>query len=336
MTLEQRKIAFKSLGQFLQTPDEQLEQLINHAHRYNAWFTPEETKKAVNGISKMLNSNDLDIWFTNIKEVSESKSVGLVLAGNIPLVGFHDIISVLSTGHIALIKSSSQDKSLIPYFLQKLIEFEPKFKEQVKFIDRLEGFDAVIATGSTNTSRYFEYYFRKVPHIIRKNRNSIAVLTGNETKEELHQLGHDIFDYFGLGCRNVSKIYVPQGYEFSTFFESIESYKNIGNHHKYCNNYDYNKSIYLINGEKHFDNGFLLVKKDEKMSSPLAVLYYEEYTDLSTVETDIDGLSDHIQCVVANKKLNISNQQVGFGESQQPRLWDYADGINTIDFLLSL
>lgn len=340
MTLEQRKAALKKLGNYIQFPDEEFSRLINNAQHTNAWFTPQETSKAIAGIAKMLSHNDIDTWLneeSNGQGISASpKIVGLVLAGNIPLVGFHDIISVLMSGNIALIKVSSQDQHLIPYLLNKLIAIEPEFKNQIRFTERLEGFDAVIATGSNNSSRYFEYYFGKVPHIIRKNRNSIAVLTGNESTEELHRLGSDIFDFFGLGCRNVSKIYVPEGYEFSRFFESIESYKAIGNHNKYANNYDYNKSIYLINREKHFDNGFLLVKQDERLSSPLAVLFYEEYNDLSALNERISSLSGQIQCIVSNEKLDTINQQVGFGESQHPRLWDYADGLNTIEFLRSL
>lgn len=340
MTLEQRKAAFKSLGNYLQTPDEKLKQLIKSAHLSNAWFTPGETSKAVAGIAAMLNADDLNKWLDEENgqdlQNNNSKVVGLILAGNIPMVGFHDILSVLASGHIALIKSSSQDKHLIPHVLNKLIEFEQGFERQIRFTERLQGFDAVIATGSNNSSRYFEYYFGKVPHIIRNNRNSLAVLTGTESRADLHLLGKDIFDFFGLGCRNVSKLFVPKDYDFTAFFESIEPYNNIVNHHKYCNNYDYNKSVYLINSEKHFDNGFLLVKKDDRLASPLAVIFYEEFETLSSAEEKIRGLSDNIQCIVTQKDLDVVNQQVGFGESQRPRLWDYADGVNTLKFLRSL
>ena len=337
MTQEQRNTAFKKLGEYLRTPDAELTQLIQTAAQTNPWFTPKEIKRANDGISAMLNPSDIDHWLEQtLTTLSTPKKVGLVLAGNIPLVGFHDILSVLATGHVALIKLSSQDKSLIPYLLDKLVELEPEFKPQIEFIERLEDFDAVIATGSNNTSRYFEYYFSKVPHIIRKNRNSIAILGGDESKQDLQLLGHDIFDYFGLGCRNVSKLYVPLNYQFSTFFEAIEDYKEAGNHNKYGNNYDYNKSIYLINQVKHFDNGFLLLKEDKGLASPLAVVFYEHYESIEGLTSQIDGLSEQIQCVVTKEKMQISSQQVGFGESQRPRLWDYADGINTIDFLSSL
>ena len=340
MTLEQRKLAFKELGEYLNSPDEELKQLIETAHQSNAWFTPQETAKALKGISFMLTEADLNTWFdsfqSDLKNDISPKTVGLVLAGNIPLVGFHDILAVLATGHIALIKASSQDKYLIPHLLNKLIEFQPEFETQIRFTERLENFEAVIATGSNNSSRYFEHYFGKVPHIIRKNRKSIAVLSGNESSDDLYLLGHDLFDYFGLGCRNVSKVFVPRDYDFRIFFESIESYNNIVNHNKYCNNYEYNKSIYLINRDKHLDNGFLLVKEDTRLASPLAVLYFEEYKDLASVEENIAAHTDEIQCIVTKEKLSIKSQQLGFGESQKPKLWDYADGVNTVGFLLSL
>ncbi len=260
---------------------------------------------------------------------------GLILAGNIPLVGFHDILCVLASGHIALIKLSSQDKLLIPYILRKLLEIEPGFNGRIEYIERLTGFDAVIATGSNNTSRYFDYYFGHVPHIIRKNRNSIAILTGEETSEQLKALGHDIFDYYGLGCRNVSKLYVPEGYNFNSFFEAIEEFKGIADHHKYNNNYDYNKSIFLVNLDKHLDNGFLLLKQDERLASPLAVLYYEEYAELASIKQKLDENLDHIQCIVANKRLAGMNV-INFGQTQQPKLWDYADGVDTMKFLKGL
>jgi hypothetical protein len=337
LTKEQRKNAFEALGKHLLSPDAHLSQLINDAGLSNPWFTSEYTQKAISAIAKMLNKSDLEQWL-DIENGSPvlSKKVGLVLAGNIPMVGFHDILSVLATGHIALIKLSSQDQKLIPLVLNKLSEIEPGFNDQIKFVERLEGFDAVIATGSNNSARYFEHYFGKVPHIIRKNRNSAAILSGKETQENLHILGQDIFEYFGLGCRNVSKLYVPENYDFIPFFEAIESYKPVIDHHKYSNNYDYNKSIYLLNRDEHLDNGFLLLKRDERLASPLAVLYFEEYKDLSDLANKITPLQKQIQCVVSDIPIDIVNQKVNFGQSQSPKLWDYADGVNTINFLLSL
>jgi hypothetical protein len=328
---------FSALGDILSHPNDELSTLINDQAHYNAWFTPANVQKAVTAIGKMLNRNDLTAWLkTYPLNEHAPKRVGLILAGNIPLVGFHDILCVLASGNFALIKLSSQDNKLITYVLKKLPEIDAEYTDKFSFIERLENFDAVIATGSSNTSRYFDYYFGKGPNIIRRNRNSIAVLTGKETATQLHALGHDIFDYYGLGCRNVSKLFVPEGYNFNFFFESIESYNQVIHHHKYNNNYDYNKSIYLVNGDAHLDNGFLLLKKDEKLTSPLAVLFYDNYTDIASAQKTINRETENIQCVVSAAKLDINNQLVGFGESQEPKLWDYADGVDTMKFLVKL
>ncbi|MDP9047194.1 MAG: acyl-CoA reductase, partial [Bacteroidota bacterium] len=323
---------FSGLGKQLINTDEQLLAVINDEKQFNAWFTPESVLKAVKATGEMLNRDDLTMWLAryDINYDRQPKKVGLILAGNIPLVGFHDVLCVLITGNHALIKASSQDARLIKHVLEMLVGIEPEFKNRYSFVERLEDFGAIIATGSNNSSRYFEYYFGKVPHIIRKNRNSVAVVTGNETEEQLHELGHDIFDYYGLGCRNVSKVFVPNGYIFNFFFESIEVYQPIINHHKYNNNYDYNKSIYLVNRDKHFDNGFLLLKKDERLASPLAVLFYEYYDDLHSVQTLLNQQSENIQCIVSDMSLQVKPQVVGFGMSQQPASWDYADGVDTM------
>ena len=355
MTNKQLINSYASLGELLLNPDEKLSELIDAAPNFNAWFTPENTLRCVKSLGKMLNTNDLERWLSSEPEDVSSgfndpkapslvfnnptaddhsvKTIGLVLAGNIPLVGFHDILCVLASGHKALVKLSSQDNKLTVFLLQKLIEIEPEFEGRVEYTERLKDFDAVIATGSNNTSRYFDYYFAKVPHIIRKNRNSIAVLTGLETTEQLNHLGNDIFNYFGLGCRNVSKLYVPVGYNFNTFFESIESFSRVADHHKYNNNYDYNKSIFLVNLQKHLDNGFLLLKEDTRIASPLAVLYYEEYADRKGLEANLLSLEKQLQCIVTGTPLNISSQEVSFGKSQEPKLWDYADGVDTMKFL---
>jgi hypothetical protein len=332
---------FSTLGTQLSYPDEELSAIIQDEHYHNAWFTPPSVEKAVTSIGRMLNSNDISAWLNRYPvHASPSKKVGLVLAGNIPLVGFHDVLCVLITGNHALIKASSQDARLTKHVLNRLTAIEPAFANQYSFTERLADFDAVIATGSNNTSRYFEYYFSKVPNIIRKNRNSVAVLTGSETNEELHDLGHDIFDYFGLGCRNVSKLFVPTGYDFVPFFEAIEPYNPIINHHKYNNNYDYNKSIYLVNRDKHLDNGFLLVKEDKAMVSPLAVLFFEYYDTINSLEELLKQESENIQCIVSSTHTPPPAGggwgAVDFGQSQQPALWDYADGVDTMDFLTKL
>jgi len=325
-----------ALGEELSKPNGQLTDIINDEMHYNAWFTPANVQKAVEAIGASLNRANLETWLSKYNFNDSNKKVGLILAGNIPMVGFHDVLCVLVSGNYALIKTSSQDNHLIKYVLQRLVEIDNNFATQFSYIERLENFDAVIATGSNNTSRYFDYYFGKVPNIIRKNRNSIAVLTGNETAEQLYELGHDIFDYYGLGCRNVSKLLVPEGYNFNFFFESIQSYEDIIHHHKYNNNYDYNKSIYLVNRDEHLDNGFLLVKKDDRLTSPLAVLFYSNYKELQYAEQLINTESEKIQCIVSAEDLKVYNQVVDFGQSQQPKLWDYADGIDTMEFLANL
>lgn len=327
---------FSTLGKNLSCPDEELNAIIKDEYHYNAWFTPENVQKAVEAIGLMLNKLDLVKWLDNYPlNIHEPKTIGLVLAGNIPLVGFHDVLCTLITGNRAQIKASTQDARLIRAVLDRLTALEPAFKEQYAFTERLANFDAVIATGSNNTSRYFEYYFSKVPHIIRKNRNSVAVLTGSETNEQLYELGHDIFDYFGLGCRNVSKLYVPTGYDFEPFFKAIEPYHTIIHHHKYNNNYDYNKSIYLVNRDKHLDNGFLLLKEDKSMTSPLAVLFFEYYDNTVSLEEKLKMESKNIQCIVAPPSGGWG-ASVPFGQSQCPALWDYADAVDTMDFLTKL
>jgi hypothetical protein len=329
--------ALVKLGEYLLNPDDHLKNLIQNAKNHNAWFNEFEVKRSIKANAHMLNRADLELWTKNlITQNIKPKKIGLILAGNIPLVGFHDILTVLVTGNIALIKLSSQDSLLIPAVLNQLILIEPLFKNQIEYVERLVDFDAVIATGSNNSSRYFDYYFAKVPNIIRKNRNSVALLTGQESAQDLKQLGEDIFNYYGLGCRNISKFYVPEGYIFNHFFESIEEYSGILNHHKYQNNYDYNKSIYLVNRNEHLDNGFLLVKKDDNLTSPLAVVFYEEYQNLEEATKKLNQKTDEIQVVVTSASANLLSPKVNFGESQNPKLWDYADGVNTLEFLKSI
>jgi hypothetical protein len=336
LSAEKIIIALTRLGAFMKAPDAEFSSLMESSSNFNAWFTLEEVQRSVSSLSNMLNNTDLEKWFQSI-EISETpKKVGLILAGNIPLVGFHDVISVLATGNIALIKLSSSDDKLLPALLKQLITFEPAFASHIEYTERLKDFEAIIATGSNNSSRYFDYYFGKVPHIIRKNRNSVAILTGEESVDSIGLLGHDIFDYFGLGCRNVSKIYIPEDYEIKNFFEPIERFQPIVNHFKYNNNYDYNKSIYLVNGVQHFDNGFLLLKEDQALPSPLAVLYYERYKSLAEVKAQLAMNKDNIQCVVSEVALELESPELGFGQSQNPRLWDYADNVNTVTFLNGL
>ncbi|MBD1430038.1 acyl-CoA reductase [Sphingobacterium litopenaei] len=333
MTKNDRIKAFSQLGEWLLQPDQDTLWRIESIQNRNPWYTKENILKQFQAIGQNLTVEKLEAWTSPYEVTKTSKVVGLVLAGNIPLVGFHDVLSTLILGFTAQIKLSSDDAGLSTIVLNKLVDIQPQFHYQIQVVEKLAGFDLVIATGSNNTARYFEYYFGSKPNIIRKNRNSIAVLTGNETTEQLMQLGNDIFDYFGLGCRSVSKLFIPKDYPIATFFEAIEQHSPIKDHYKYNNNYDYNKSIYLVNGDKHYDNGFLLLKKDENIASPLAVVFYQEYESLQEVEDYINARKENIQCVTSSAHLNIESPLFSLGGSQCPALDDYADGINTLKFL---
>jgi hypothetical protein len=334
MTINERIQAFTKLGNYVSAIDEDaLESLIDRAKMHNAWFTNDNIRTGIRGLATYLEEDRLRRWTSayNLINVS-SKTVAIVMAGNVPFVGFHDLLSVLISGHSAQVKLSSKDSILIPHLTSKLIELEPRFSPNITYVEQLKDFDAVIATGSDNSARYFDYYFAKYPHIIRKNRTSCAILSGNETTDELNTLGGDIFTHFGLGCRNVSKIFVPEGYSFNRFFESIESYQPIIHHHKYHNNYDYQMSIMLVNGTKYLDNGFLMVTENEKMVSPIAVVYYETYNSIDALKMKLSSVKDKIQCIVGK----VTPATVSFGQTQYPELWDYADQIDTLRFLSEL
>jgi len=334
LTKKQRIDAFASLGKYLLSDDADLQRARRQAQHHNAWFTAPNITKACTTVGLSLSESRLTNWLAPYPFDRETeKSVGLILAGNIPLVGFHDILCALCAGFNIQVKTSADDPILTTHIIDKLIEIEPRFSQKITFTERLKNFDLVIATGNDNSARYFSYYFGQKPHIIRKNRNSAAVLTGKETPLDIQLLGRDIFDYFGLGCRSVSKLFVPIGYDISAFFEGIAPYSDIVNHHKYANNYDYNKSIYLVNGDRHFDNGFLLVKPDERTASPLAVIFLEEYSHLDDLTGRLNALASQLQCVVSRERLTITTPVVMPGQSQEPALDDYADGVNTLDFL---
>ena len=310
--------------------------VITKAEQHNGWFTRNNILFALQQWGELLTKDNIQDWLSNydLKQIEQPKTVGIVMAGNIPLVGFHDFLSVLLSGHKVLAKLSSNDKILLPFITDYLIKQEPSLKNAIAFVDgKMEDFDAVIATGSNNTSRYFEYYFGKKPNIIRKNRNSIAILTGNESKEELEALNEDIFRYYGLGCRNVSKIYVPKGYDFEPFFNAMYTQKEIINQHKYANNYDYNKAVYLMSDFKILDNGFLVLKEEDTLASPISVLFYSFYDTLDALYNEMAGMQDLIQCVVTAQGLA---SEVKFGETQKPKLNDYADGVDTMEFLRQL
>lgn len=329
--------AFISLGNYIRNNSPEIDELVEKAYHHNTWFSQNETKHALNAWAKLLEKEELEKWTRHYSlNNAEPKKVGLILAGNIPMVGFHDICCVLLSGNIAQIKLSSQDQVLIKSLLNTLISFEPILKDRIIYEDRMNTIDAIIATGSNNSARHFEYYFGKIPNIIRKNRNSVAILNGNEKAEDFVKLGEDIFRYYGQGCRNVSKLYVPKDYNFSPLLDALEVYNYIGDQSKYLNNYNYYKSIYLVNREHHLDNGFILLKENESMQAPLSVLYFEYYDNMNELEVDLKSIEDQIQCVVTSENISINNQIVGFGESQKPGWMDYADGVDTMKFLINL
>lgn len=335
MHIEEKIQALSALGKNLHAIDNDgLTSLAQRAAQHNPWFTEESIRQALTGIRKMLEYGSLSQWVSYYSNLGNnaSKTVALVLAGNIPLVGFHDILSILISGHSALIKLSSKDDVLIPFVLDLLVQTEPRFKTKISFTDQIKNFDAVIATGSDNSARYFEYYFSKYPHIIRKNRSSVAILQGNESEEELELLGRDIFSYFGLGCRNVSKLYVPEGYALTDLFPRWDAYADIIHHHKYCNNYDYQKAILMVNKTPFYDNGFLLTTASDKLVSPIAVLFYEPYSSFDGLKENLEEQENKIQCIVGSA----APATVGFGQAQFPEVNDYADRVDTLAFLQSL
>lgn len=314
---------------------EDFEKLIQLSQSHNGWYTPENVYFSIQSWAKALTEENLEQWLSSYTfERKEPKNIGLILAGNIPLVGFHDFLSVLISGNNVLIKTSSNDQFLLPFLAKYLIAIEPEFSSKITFVEgKLENFDAVIATGSNNTARYFEYYFKDKPSIIRKNRNSVAVLNGEETKEQLAALGEDIFRYFGLGCRNVSKIFIPKGYSFDSFFDAIFEYQNVIYYEKYANNYDYNKAVFLMSNFKLLDNGFLTIKEDSNYASPISSIFYEYYDSIENLQLKLQTEHEQIQCIVSN---NLIENSIGFGQTQKPNLWDYADNVDTISFLLTI
>jgi hypothetical protein len=338
MKIKERIDAFAELGGILRkavngeedSRSSGLNELIARQKFLNPWFIPEYVTTALQAIAAQLTESNLTTWtgrYPFLLEKYDPVRVGIIMAGNIPLVGFHDFLSVLISGNHLIAKTSSKDSELIVKISRILCDIDPRFSDMIEFTEgMMKGFDSVIATGSNNSSRYFEYYFGRYPHIIRKNRNSIAILDGNESAEEIERLGNDIFLYFGLGCRNVSKILIPEGYDPTTLPPGWESFSGIQHHSKYANNYDFNKAIYLVNREKFLDTGYLLLKEDKGLSSPVSVLYYEYYEPDSYKIKLQEMQTDKIQCIVGH-------DFIPFGEAQSPYLWDYADGIDTLDFL---
>ncbi|SHG95862.1 acyl-CoA reductase [Flavobacterium johnsoniae] len=352
MTLETKKSVFVELGKFLSQFSEgasarksdvlyndiffdDFEKLIHLSQSHNGWYTPEQVYFAVKSWADALTEENITKWISkyDFSANQKEKTVALILAGNIPLVGFHDFLSVLITGNKALVKTSSNDQHLLPFLAKYLIAVDENLKDKITFVEgKLENFDTVIATGSNNTARYFEYYFKDKPSIIRKNRNSAAVLNGKETKEDLEALGEDIFRYFGLGCRNVSKLFVPKDYSFENFFQAVFKYQDVIHYEKYANNYDYNKAVFLMSNFKLTDNGFLTLKEDSSYASPISSVFFEYYENLEDLKSRLKAEEEQIQCIVSN---NLIENSVSFGQTQNPQLWDYADNVDTITFLLT-
>jgi len=309
---------------------------LSLAKESNPWFVEANIVHALGQWGRALTRDALGAWLSAyaMDRPGKPKTVGIIMAGNVPLVGFHDFLAVLLSGHRVLAKLSSQDRHLMPFLAQRLVQAEPALGGRIAFVEgKMQGFDAVIATGSNNTGRYFEYYFGQGPHIIRKNRNSVAILDGSEDQGELGALGDDIFRYFGLGCRNVSKLYVPRDYDFDVFFKGIFPYGEVVDHFKYANNYDYNRAIFLMNTEVFLDNGFLLLRENPAFASPISVLHYEFYDSIKTLREELKTAKGQLQCIVSGSDFT---GDVPFGRTQDPALWDYADGVDTLEFLLGL
>ena len=351
MSIQDRIDHFSQLGKFLfqftTNPYQKLDNILNNdlffdafqtqikiAKENNGWFTNENIMFSFQSWSEALRKDNLINWTNSYTFQKEPKRVAVIMAGNIPLVGFHDFLSVLLSGNKVLVKQSSNDRHILPFLIKYLEYLDPEYKNLITVTnEKMENFDAVIATGSNNTARYFEYYFKNKPSIIRKNRNSVAVLTGKENGEELKELGKDIFTYFGLGCRNVSKLFVPKDYNFDNLFQAIYDYGYLMNNPKYMNNYDYNKAVYLMSQFKMLENGFLILKEDTSYSSPIGSLFYENYEDLDKLKEKLTLEVDQIQCIVGN--IGLKNE-IDFGQTQLPKLTDYADGVDTMRFLQNI
>lgn len=304
---------------------------IREAEIANPWFTEANTAFCIENWKAALAGSEIERFCEHYKVSSalSAKTVGLILAGNIPLVGMHDVLCTLFAGFKARIKTSSDDKVLTEYWINSAIALMPALAERIEFSDSLKNIDLAIATGSNNSARYFEYYFREIPHILRKNRNSLAVITGEETEEELQALTEDIFAYFGLGCRNITHLLLPRDYSLKPIFEALESKADLINHFKYSNNYQYHKALLLMNLDPHLDNGFVLLKETEHLYTPVGMLGYSYYDDPEQVDNYILQNKEQIQCVVGKNPAYLK-----FGNTQKTTLFDFADHLDTVDFLL--
>ena len=333
MNLQDRILLFSALGdQIKRDPNIFFEDSLNNANISNSWFTEDNIDVSLSSLLKFLEFNNLLKWVSNYSFINKNiKSILIIMAGNIPFVGFHDLMCVLISGNKAIVKMSSKDNILITTIINNLILLEPKMKDFILVTKDVvkANFDAIIATGSDNSSKYFDYYFKSTNSIIRKNRRSIAILDGTESDLELSGLADDVFLYFGLGCRSVSKLFLPVNYDLDKLFKALFKYSDVINHQKYSNNYDYNKTIYLMNKENLLDNGFILLKEDVSIQSPISMLFYEFYNSRNELDKYINDNNNLFQCI-------ISKDDIDFGQSQFPKLDDYADNIDTLEFLSKL
>lgn len=344
MTLKERIDVLVELGDYLRNWDNEPEAqaIAQRAWVENKWFTTDNIAKAVQAIANsMLNKELLENWaaqYTIPDQLHPERTVGIVMAGNIPLVGFHDWLCVFISGQRAKIKLSEKDKHLLPFLVNKMGEWSHESREYTIFCaenEPLRQFDAVIATGSNNTARYFEEYFAKYPHIIRRNRNAVAVFDGTEDFDDFYALGQDVFSYFGLGCRNVSKVYAPRNYAFDLMLEALHEYRELANHDKYRNNFDYNTTLLLLNSQPYLNNGCVLIKEDKALTSRIASIHYEFYDDEAQLAQELTQRSEEIQCIVGKMQLP-GLTILPFGQSQSPTLSDYPDGVDVMAWLTTL
>jgi hypothetical protein len=332
MNLQMRIALLNQLGEYMVSENPDWIQAKDNASLQNSWFTPDFIDVAIKNIEKRFVKKEiLENWISayRLPEVNQHpKSVGLIMAGNLPLVGFHDFLCVFISGNKLRIKPSSKDEVLIKHLVSKLAEWEPEVNEWVGFEEMLKGCDAYMATGSNNSSRYFDYYFSKYPHIIRRNRTSVAILDGNETEDELQLLADDVYLFFGRGCRNVSKIYVPAAYDFIPLLDAFNKYNYLSDHNKYKNNYDYNLAIHILSRKIYMTNASIILLEDKSLFSPISQLNYEFYTNKNEALKELNASPD-LQCI-------IGHGLIPFGQAQSPSISDYADGIDTLKFLMSL
>jgi hypothetical protein len=313
-----------------QTSYERFNLAIQREIFHNGWYSEELVRLSLRNLASWLNEKTLEEWLSNYPSAERDKTIAVIMAGNIPLVGFHDFLCVLFAGFQIQVKLSSEDNRLFHFIRDALLDIDPRFENKIQIADgKLASFDAVIATGGSASLLHFQSYFSKVPHIFRGNRSSVAILTGKETNEELCALGEDIFLYFGRGCRNVSHLLLPKGFLLTTFFEQIISYSDVINNKKYGNNYDYHKTIHLMNLEVFLDNNFVLLKESEALHAPIGMIYYHYYEDPTEIKSYLEIHHEEIQCI-------IGHDYQPFGSSQQPQIDDYADNMNTMDWLHNL